>query len=819
MIGKFQLSHLLNGVAFGALISMSANPAAAQTASTDEANNEDPGGNVIIVTARGREESLLEVPVSISSLSQDQLDSRGVSDIENLSNYTPGFQFENTDGQAGGRSSSNFTFRGIRQQVGGAASRVGAIFYDGSYISQGAGVVQPIDVERVEVIKGPQNAQFARNTFAGAVNIIPKLPGDELEVSGLVEVGFGTGSGEEVSFRTVTAVGGPITDQIGVRIATSYERVGADYEYQNGDPNGRENNYSIFGTLVFDPTDNFRVKASGYYVDASDTSGSQSVNSSVAAGDCDRTFSGAVVGIDGVETPFTTDLSNSTITTFCGRIPDASEFQASPTGDFGIASAPANIVPFTGLFPEGWGNEYRVWKANLDFVYETDAGHTIKALASLGESSLVGINDVFYGESGDPTAPSPNVQFFFPFTPGAGFFPFAYGNVTDDRFFELRFTSAQDRRLRFEVGVSYYDQEFRNADDFSFSFQDNEAFGIFGTVDFDITDELTLSAEGRWVDDTQSLLDLNENLLPGGESQYQDFMPRVILSYSPTADLNIYASWSQSSLNGVETNAVTFSAALPAELPDPTVVGNFTGIQRLDAYEIGIKQQVADWLSYSIAAYYTEWENQPFNTTFPGGFGLVNLALDGDSEYKGIDFEFTLTPTTGLDVYGSVGYVDTQLNRLADRGSIATLVLCPSALTSTVPCSALGIAGGTISASGNQVRAVEKWSGAGGASYTFPIGSGEAYIRGDAIYRGKRFVDNFEYNQIGSNWRVNLRAGADISDNFALEAFVENLFQDNTLPVAGAIGGTFGPTGGGFTKAFTTLPDRRELGLRLSFDF
>jgi len=696
----------------------------------------------------------------------------------------------------------------VRQQAGGAASRIGGIFYDGSYISQGAGVVQFIDVERVEVIKGPQVAHFARNTFSGAVNFLPKLPGDDLEVSGQLELSSGFSSGEQASYRGVAAIGGPITDSIGVRIATSYERRGADYEYLNGDPNGQEDNFSIFGTSVFDVTDNFQVKATGFFADSKDTTNAQRVIATTAPGECNLVFNGATLnGITGVETPFTTDLSNSTITTFCGRIPDASgatqTASGEPTGFFNFL--PAEILPFVDELPDGLGNLYRVWRGNLSFDYETAGGHSIKLMASRGVSKLAGLQDFNYG-------------LFFTNT-------VALANRTQDTFAEARFASNQDKRLRFEVGANYYKQEFRNGNPFvPADFQDNKAIGLFGTVDFDISDELTFSFEGRWVDDTQSILNAAEAVID--ENSYQDFMPRAILSYSPNSDLNIYASWSQNSLNSIITNVDAVLAVLPDAIPNPQDFGNFTGIQQLTAYEIGIKQQLTDWLNYSIAAYYMEWENQPFSNVFTGADTLgnpivVSANLDGESEYTGVDFEFTLTPTTELQIFGSVAWVDANIKQLGAAGSVSRLVLCPSAFTSTVPCNAFADAGvNTLSGAGNRPSNISKWSGAVGASYSIPIPSGDLYVRGDALYQGSRFVDNFAYNEIGSNWRVNLRAGGDISDNLRIEAFVENLFQDDTLQNAGATGASFfAPNGGGFTAAFTSLPDRREIGLRIFADF
>ena len=128
----------------------------------------------IVVTARKRDESVLEIPLSVSAYTQDDLDALGMNTIEQLSTVTTGFTFQNiSQGGTGGRHNPNIRFRGLGVQVESPASRAGSVFWNGGYISDGAGILPLIDLERVEVLKGPQTAFFGRNTFAGAVNYIP----------------------------------------------------------------------------------------------------------------------------------------------------------------------------------------------------------------------------------------------------------------------------------------------------------------------------------------------------------------------------------------------------------------------------------------------------------------------------------------------------------------------------------------------------------------------------------------------------------------------------------------------------------------------
>ena len=222
----------------------------------------------IVVTARKRDESVLEIPISVSAFSQDDLDSLGMNTIEQLSTVTTGFAFQNiSQGGTGGRHNPNIRFRGLGVQVESPASRAGSVFWNGGYISDGAGILPLIDLERVEVLKGPQTAFFGRNTFAGAVNYIPAGPGDEF--GGKVSLSYS--ASDESSHNFTAAIGGPISDRVGVRFALMQEKVGADYLFDNGDPIGEQNNTAVTGLATFEVSESFTFQVSGFYVDSDDT--------------------------------------------------------------------------------------------------------------------------------------------------------------------------------------------------------------------------------------------------------------------------------------------------------------------------------------------------------------------------------------------------------------------------------------------------------------------------------------------------------------------------------------------------------------------
>ena len=201
----------------------------------------------IVVTARKRDESVLEIPISVSAYTQEDLDALGMNTLEQLASVTPGFVFQTIGaGGFGGRYNPSIRFRGLGVQQATPASRAGAVFWKGGYISDGAGILPLMDLERIEVLKGPQTAFFGRNTFAGAVNYIPATPGDEF--SGKASLSYS--ASDESSHSFTGAIGGPISDRVGVRIALNQERVGADWQFDNGDPLNEENTTAVTATLA-----------------------------------------------------------------------------------------------------------------------------------------------------------------------------------------------------------------------------------------------------------------------------------------------------------------------------------------------------------------------------------------------------------------------------------------------------------------------------------------------------------------------------------------------------------------------------------------
>jgi outer membrane receptor protein involved in Fe transport len=359
--------------------------------------------------------------------------------------------------------------------------------------------------------------------------------------------------------------------------------------------------------------------------------------------------------------------------------------------------------------------------------------------------------------------------------------------------------------------------------------QNGDNLGIFGSLDYDITPTLTASFEGRWAEDTQVIEYQGAtggaaNAVTDEESSFSEFMPRVILSWQPNDSLNVYGSYSKSFLQGLSTDVVDYADAI---IPDPgdgstdfldqragivDAVGLFTGIQELDAFEVGIKQQLGA-INYSVAVYFMEWQNQTFFDLSLPAFAAVNLP--GDAEYTGIEFEWNAPLTDWATFSGGFNYVQPEFTDFGGAGSVANEVLAPGQNSLFNPSITPGQ---QIDATGNRPRYIQETTGNLSLDLRFPVGRFAVYARADAIWNGDFYIDNFEYNKVDGYWKLNLRAGMAINDSTRVELYGLNVTDDRSWLSAGGTTGVsfFSPAD---RRGFGVLPQAREVGLRLVANF
>jgi iron complex outermembrane recepter protein len=218
------------------------------TAQAEEVSKLD----TIIVTAQKREQSILEVPVAVSAISSESLEAAGVTRLDDLSSAFPNV-YMNTNNSL---RTTSISIRGVASNPNnpGVDQGVG-VFVDGVYQSRPTTINTNLyDLERVEVIRGPQGALYGKNTIAGAVNLISKLPGEKSGIEGAVNIG---------DFDALNLFGAAdlvVSDTAKARISVSSQRrSGFTENSTTGTDLDNVDGTSLRFAVVLDPAENFRV--------------------------------------------------------------------------------------------------------------------------------------------------------------------------------------------------------------------------------------------------------------------------------------------------------------------------------------------------------------------------------------------------------------------------------------------------------------------------------------------------------------------------------------------------------------------------------
>jgi len=423
----------------------------------------------------------------------------------------------------------------------------------------------------------------------------------------------------------------------------------------------------------------------------------------------------------------------------------------------------------------------------------------------------------------------------------------------EDRAIELRLASAQDQRLRWLVGANYYDGEFRANFNGSVIWQvptvapmaapffatvpsrnipanrDGEEAtvqALFGSVDFDITDTLTATAEIRWQKDEATLgVPVDAGRPQPSKAEFTDTMPRFIVKYQPTASTNVYLSWSKGVLpgqfNAQFINATDFQRQqIQAQFPG---VAELAPSQELESLELGVKQRLFnDRLEYSVAVYDMDWTKMlsgsalvvQTSPTNPAPLILTGVLIPGDSQLRGIEVEGTALLTDAWDVNLRLDLMDTSY-------------------TSFYQPFVSQLTGGTIRWDGNKLPRVPQSSASLSSTYRGTAGADWGwYLRGDLTYTGKAWDSEANIVETDAYTRVNLRLGVE-RDGLLVELFAKNLFDDDSWDYAfrsvsfkepgGALLTPLPPSAGapiGFQQGLIVQPpEKRSLGLRVRYQF
>ncbi|QYU69870.1 TonB-dependent receptor [Leptolyngbya sp. 15MV] len=641
------------------------------------------GESVIIVSARRRDERLIDVPIAVTAFSGDQLEARGALDLTDIGNVVPNVTLESS--RATNSTLSAF-IRGIGQQdpVSGFEQGVG-IYLDDVYLNRPqAAVLDIYDVERIEVLRGPQGTLYGRNTIGGAVKYVTRQMPQEFALK--ARATYGTYDQAE----GVVTASGPIGEL--VRVGGSFARLSRG-GFGDNLTTGLENyNKDVwagrlslemggYGEPVF-------VRVSGDYTrDKSNPRGGH------------RLIPGLVSGAPVLDDVFDTrgGLNDPD--------QDVESYGLAMRADISLSDA------LTLRSISAWRKDDSFTPIDFDALPAVD----------------LDVPGVYFNEQ-----ISQEVQFLWDDGgPLTGLLGFYYLDAKADTLFDVRIFTT-----------------FAGLTAFTSAEVDTETYAVFGDFSFDLTEQLSVSVGGRYTWDERSASILRQNFLGGGSpffggagipfgapgtdfsgsSKFKKFTPRASVSFMPTSDHNFYASYSKGfkgggfDPRGVGANAPDLNGDGVRSDDEIAAFLSFAP-EEVDSYEVGYKGNLLNgMLSVAIAAFYADYTDVQIPGSvactvagLPSFCGVVSNA--GKATFKGLEFEANARLGGGFALAGSLGYIDAQYDEyITNIGNVPTDV-----------------------ADFREVQNTPKWTASATASYTAALGEGDLYFGTSVSFRSRTY--------------------------------------------------------------------------------
>lgn len=804
----------------------------------------------IIVTARKREENLQEIPLTVSAFTESALEERGITSLQDIADFTPGFDFA----QAFGRNDFRPVIRGQSNILGRANA---GLFIDGIIVEEGNASIPMAALERVEVVKGPQSALYGRSTLAGAVNYVLKKPGDEF--AGEVSAEYG----ERDHFRAEIHGSGPLGDAAGFAITLShYER---DGEWDNHFPGnalgtpainndvGDEETDSITAVLTLDPNDRISLQAHVMYEETDDDHYAIAMQSS-SANNCFQVTRGGPL-TQPLPPAGTPEASASLVGSagyngsgyYCGRV-DVDDVLAANNGDAMIETS----------FYDDAGTERESLRLGLKAEFDLTDAVTITSVTGYNDIETERWQDQTFG-SADTRMPVVGVGLPFtvqPFSAAPRIFSrvgFLTANTDnfDDFSQEIRLSYDADGAMRSMLGFYYYESEDEGDLITSFDtttstyidgtrlfapfvptfapatvstsafyegapFRPNgseeiESWSVFGSLEFDFTEKLSVGAEFRYNED-------DFDSTPAGadadsvKGSFNAFLPKFTASYQAADNLLVYANISRGNKPGTLNRDEGVPAA-DLEV-DEEKAWNF---------ELGMKSA---WMDNRVVAnaavYHIDWKDMQLTSTRaavvngqPRTFSILENV--GKATINGIELDLAAQLTDFWDVRVGYAWTDGEIDEFiqsVDAGAQAGSAFREAALINGYAPS------GDIVISGTQLPQSSKHQL--NLSNTFHgnmNGNWSWFLRGDLNYNSKRYAQVYNLAHTGNRELVNLRGGVR-GGNFDIEVWVDNVFDNEDSPAlvryVQASNLTFNP----FNRTIgVTLPEKRRVGVTARYRF
>ena len=627
-------------IAMALLATAGAVPVLAENASAqDNTDRQD-----IIVTAQKREQVLRDVPIAVSAFDEDYLANRAVNSVDRLDGIAPGLQVLQTPSQP---NNAQISIRGsVQQNPAITLDPSVGMYLDGVYIGKAVGSIFAInDLERVEVLRGPQGTLYGRNTLAGAINFITRKPGPDFRAS--LEAGYG--NYDAMTLKGMVNL--PAADNLFFKVSLALDKrdgtvkliddpYGMAELFGSSAKSGRLNSRNRKSALVqarFEPADNVTVDYAFDY--------SRSVQT-VAATQLISVDDAGFLGKDCALGPF--------------------------------------CVPAYLYVQDKYSNKAFNNVRSMDKV--VTQGHGLTIDWDLGDASLKSIT----GYRRLRFNAYPNDIDGTPLDLAIVGYRTKYWEISQ----EFQLSGKIGSRLNYVAGLFYFHDDAFSVNPQSYFFGSEDYYTTFGgkttayaayaQIDYDITDQLTLTAGLRYNREKKTTQRYQEaiasaafppELLPyvvvnvpedlGISHVFKSVNPTAILTYNLGERANIYAKFAQGFRSGgFNGEAQSFIHAVTPFRPE-----------KMNSFEIGLKSSLFDRkLDLNIAAFLNKHKDMQLSVFTASSIGTSLIQNAGSATMKGIEVEAFARPLPSLSLKGSLAYLKARYNHFIDTNNLGQAI-------------------------------------------------------------------------------------------------------------------------------------------------
>ena len=746
----------------------------------------------ILVTARKRTETLQDTPVAITAVTADQIEDFGVQSLADISKMTAGLLFD-----------SEFTRGANRPVIRGQANILGAsgvsYFIDGVYVSGSIDDYDLGDVERIEIVKGPQSALYGRNSYSGAINIVTRSPGEELRASVQADV-----AGDE-EFLIRASISGPIGDTLAGGLTVRHYEMGGHVTNQfDGKDIGEQESRSIAGVLTFTPNERLSVRARAYYAERDD--GQPGIFAR-------RYFDNNCYPDDGA-------LYGGAGRYYCGVV------------------KPGNVnIDWPVQAPEARLTDDNL-QLSLRVDYDLNDLWQLTYIAGYGERDEENVYDGDYlptsfqvsnfTPNGFPYAGFPVPPFKYGYVGSMTDFTFANAAEIDDWSQEVQLSFDTDR-VRGLIGAYYYKQDSTERDIRQVSAEQQalaagnwfseflrmqgvcaanflcesmapffgstitvprdvndieiENAAVFGLVSFNLTDQVTVTLEGRYQDENIDQRAVVQDLGSPAEApvvssaSFDGFLPRLTVDWQPTDDHLLYITYAEGTKPGGFNSTVAIEAGVPTY-----------DEEEVKSIEIGAKSVLLDGqVRANVALYFNELTGYQLTQNVQAGQNAQSATVNaGDADINGLEAELLITPSEleGLSLRLNYAWTDAEYTEGFDQNQGVLLdVLDDRAINCSTGDQFPDVGGcqsifGSID--GQQVPRTAEHQVFADMEYRQPIGDGwEWYAGVSYMFESSKYAQVHNLAETGDTGVLNARLGV-VSDRYSIRLFGRNLNGEET---------------------------------------